>query len=250
MNFPEPSKLLEHIDYNDGFIVGRMGSEELTELRAIIRDHYLMRILNCYPTQSHHFYKEMMSNYHLLSEQVEHQELWPKRARTLAPHAVERVKRMPFFKGLTDSLNIQRITGEDGCGWEEIYWRIVRPGSADIGSFHADKWFWDLGHTENITGFRRLKIWIAIDVVPSLSGLRVLPRSQLKSDWRYHGEIDHTGKKKPKFDEDIDSLDILNVNTEPGDFIVFHDELIHCGMPNMSNQTRVSLEATLLIPAK
>jgi len=43
-------------------------------------------------------------------------------------------------------------------------------------------------------------------------------------------------------------LNIYDVPTKQGDFIIFHDDLIHGGMENRSNTTRVSMEATLLIP--
>jgi hypothetical protein len=188
-----------------------------------------------------------MSEYHKHSEELDHRALWPKRARILGPNSIEIIKNLDFFRSLQCQLNIHRITGEEQSGWEEMYWRIVRPGSSDIGYYHADKWFWDFGHGESPDEFKRVKIWIAIDTVPGLSGLRVILGSHLRDDWDYSGEADHTGITKPKFNEDIEQFDIHNVSTQPGQFIIFNDSLIHSGMPNLSNTTRVSLEATFLI---
>jgi hypothetical protein len=224
-----------------------MNPDDTNVIRELIREQYLSRILSVYPSLSKQFYAKPLSQYHSLQTDVDHRELWPKRVRILGPNGVSKFKQLAFFKQLTKQLDIQGITGEEQSGWEEAYWRIVRPGDSDIGDFHADSWFWKMGHGQIESAYRRIKIWVAIETIPGKSGLRVLPGSHQNSDWRYHGEIDHTGIKKPVFDEDIDTLNIFNVSTNPGDFIVFHDDLIHAGMPNKSDSTRVSLEATLLV---
>jgi len=200
------------------------------------------------PKQVKNFYLHEMSQYHKLSHLIEHENMWPKSTRILGPSAVEQVMNLPFFQMLKQTFSIESIATEEDCGWQEMYWRIVRPGNTDVGSLHADRWFWDLGHGIMPKGMRRLKIWIALDVDIGLSGLSVIPGSHLKHDWAYHGEMDHTGTVKPKFDEDISQLNIYDVPTKQGDFIIFHDDLIHGGMENRSNTTRVSMEATLLIP--
>lgn len=240
--------MLAEIDGTPGYVIMQMPSDDLTALQKLIFDSYLSRILALYPSLSSQFYAAGMDRYHMNADKVDHRELWPKRARVLGPYAVENIKSLSFFQLLIKMLNIQSITGEDGSGWQEMYWRVVRPGSKDVGDFHADKWFWDFGHGKISPGMRRLKIWIAIETLPGKSGLRVIPNSHLRTDWKYHGEKDHTGVTKPKFDEDIDLLDIVNLPTKPGEFIVFHDELIHSGMPNQSDLTRFSIEATLLVP--
>jgi hypothetical protein len=237
----------DELDKSPGYQVLRMSDAELRCIRNLVKEQYLGKILEKHPSSSKKLYEADMSSYHEFSNAFDHRNLWPKKARILGPNALDIVKSLPFYKSLCASAKISKITGEEGSGWEEMYWRIVRPGSSDIGSFHADKWFWDMGHGESISGFRRIKIWIAIETVPGKSGLRIIPNSHLRNDWRYHGEKDHTGVSKPKFDEDLSQLEIHNISTCPGEFIVFHDELIHAGMPNLSDETRVSLEATLLI---
>lgn len=240
---------LSELEQGQGFFVGSMSAEELTVLRRFVKEQYLHRLLVQTPNLVKKFYQEDMDNYHMLADQIDHQNMWPKVARILGPSAVDVVKSLPFFRRLKNAFDIQSIATEEDCGWQEMYWRIVRPGSSDIGDYHADRWFWDLGHGSMPAGMRRLKIWIALDVVEGESGLLVIPDSHKRTDWAYHGEVDHTGITKPKFDEDVNQLNIFNVPTKPGDFIVFHDDLIHRGMVNKSNKTRVSMEATLFVPA-
>lgn len=244
----ELTNIHEQINKGQGFFLGSMTHDELSLLRCLIREQYLARLLMVAPKEVKQFYQTELSNYHQLSDVIEHQKMWPKSARILGPNAFNAIFDLPFFQSLKEKLNIKAVATEEGCGWQEMYWRIVRPGNSDIGDYHADKWFWDLGHGNMPEGMKRLKIWIAVEVVSGKSGLCVIPGSHLKDDWKYHGEVDHTGIAKPKFDEDPNQLNIYDVPTEPGDFIVFHDGLIHRGMENKSDKTRVSLEATLLIP--
>jgi len=225
-----------------------MSHDELFILKSLVREQYLHRLATMAPKQVKNFYLNEMSQYHRLSDLIEHENMWPKSTRILGPSAVEQVINLPFFQMLMKKFSIDSIATEEDCGWQEMYWRIVRPGNTDVGSLHADRWFWDLGHGTMPKDMHRLKIWIALDVESGLSGLSVIPGSHLKNDWAYHGEVDHTGTAKPKFDEDISQLNIYDVPTKQGDFIIFHDDLIHGGMENRSNTTRVSIEATLLIP--
>jgi len=241
---------LDILENGAGFAVGSMSANELETIRTIIREQYLHRLLVQSPKQVHKFFNVPMTQYHQLSDLIDHRAMWPKTTRIVGPASMDRIKSLPFFKNLTDIFDIKALATEEGCGWQEMYWRIVRPGQSDIGDYHADRWFWDLGHGTMPDGMRRIKIWMAIEVVEGESGLLVLPESQKRTDWAYHGEVDHTGIAKPKFDEDISQLNIYNVPTKSGDFIVFHDDLIHRGMANESTETRISLEATLLIPEK
>lgn len=230
-----------------GFFVDKMSVLELAEIKSYIFDQYCCRIMSVYPDQSQWFYSQPIEQYHILSDLVDHKSLWPKRARILGPNSVKRIKQMPFFKKLCTELSIECISGEEESGWEEMYWRIVRPGAGDIGSLHADSWFWKFGHGKLPDTVKRIKIWIAIEVERELSGLRVVPGSHYMTHIKYHGEKDHTGIIKPKLDTPESSLTIYNVPTSPGDYVVFHDDLLHGGMTNYSNKTRVSLEATLLV---
>jgi len=242
------SSPLDLIDGQSGYFIAEMTNNELLSIKRLVEDQYYTRILSEQSQQSSVISSMPMNQYHLHSEQVDHQSLWPKKARILGPNAVDTIKTLPFYKTLVDKLGVVEISGEENSGWQEIYWRIVRPGNSDIGELHADKWFWDLGHGVLASNKRRIKIWIALETSAGQSGLRVAPGSHLDPNIKYHGEVDHTGIAKPKLDEAESSLDIMNLVTNPGEFVIFHDELIHGGMVNQSNETRVSIEATLLIP--
>ncbi len=80
-----------------------------------------------------------MSEYHKINAEFEHGNVWKKCNRILSKVDVEVVKSTQIFKAiLGDELF---ISSEENSEWEESYWRIVRPGSQDIGPVHADSWF-------------------------------------------------------------------------------------------------------------
>ena len=134
-------------------------------------------------------------------------------------------------------------------GWENVYWRLVRPGNSDIGSIHADRWFVELGYYgEEIKdpSYERVKMWIAIYTKPGKNGLLVIPSSHRKLDWKWHEE-ERYGLRKPVIDEDITELNVILLPTEPGRAVVFHYDLLHGGAPNLADTTRISIEFNLLI---
>ena len=50
------------------------------------------------------------------------------------------------------------ISDEENIGYPNVYWRCVRAGSpTDVGSVHADEWFWALGHGTIPSGYTRVK---------------------------------------------------------------------------------------------
>jgi hypothetical protein len=63
------------------------------------------------------------------------------------------------------------ITDEEGLGYPNLYWRFVRPGSSsDVGSVHADQWFWAIRNQSTPEGFERVKLWLPLqqnDAMPS-----------------------------------------------------------------------------------
>ena len=69
------------------------------------------------------------------------------------------------------------ISDEENIGYPNVYWRCVRAGSpTDVGSVHADEWFWALGHGTIPSGYTRVKTWIPI-IQGEQCGLTILPGS-------------------------------------------------------------------------
>ena len=124
--------------------------------------------------------------------------------------------------------------------------RMVRPGvDTDIGSLHADDWFWKLYHFTLPEGKRRIKIWIAICCESGKSGLMLSPNSHLR-EWKYD-VIERAGMAKPLLShEEKPTLDLFE--SKPGDAVMFNYHLLHGGMVTRGELTRVSIEFTILVP--
>lgn len=225
--------------------------EELGMLRKMIREQWLYRLQVLEPTLVSEFDRLGIRNYHKLSDKVDHASVWPKTSRVLSRESVEVIRSMNFFKTLEKEVGPFLISDEEHLGWENIYWRLVRPGNSDVGSLHADKWFWDICSYGRVADFEheRLKIWIAIDTVPGKNGFLILPGSHLKTDWRWHSE-ERFGLNKPVFDDVVDKGKLKLLPLASGNTVVFHDAMIHGGADNLADTTRVSLEFTLLVPVK
>jgi hypothetical protein len=227
----------------------KLMDSELDILRKCIRMQWLYRLQLLTPKQLKKFDDIGMEHYHDVSNLIDHAGSWPKTSRVLPREDVAMIREMDFFKELESSLGSFHISDEEHLGWENIYWRIVRPGDQDVGSLHADKWFWDIGGYGEVANFEheRLKIWIAIYAVPGKNGFMLLPGSHLKTDWKWHSEKRY-GLNKPVFDENIDEFDLKLLPLDSGETVIFHDALIHGGAVNLADTTRISLEFTLLIP--
>ena len=157
--------------------------------------------------------------------------------------------RSQTFEKLNDTWDIDCISDEEFLGYGNIYWRLVRPNKKDdIGPLHRDEWFWHLNKDYPKLGpkYRRLKVWIAIEVEPTLNGLRVEPFSHKRTDIEYIGETRH-GIIKPVLLNQVTDFECILVPCNPGDMIIFHDQLIHGGALNRGIHTRISVEFTLII---
>jgi hypothetical protein len=239
--------LKEKINGADGFTTElSLSAEELKILREEIESQWIYRLQIACPEHVKKFRELGLENYHKLSHLVDHAKIWPKTARVLPEKAFDRLKDMRFYTTIRKEFGEFVLSDEEGFGWGVQTWRLVRPGKEDIGPIHSDKWFWDLGHG-NMPSYpcERVKIWIAICTSPGKNGLCVIPGSHKKTDWKWHAET-KSGLSKPVFDEDLTKLDIRVVDTKPGNAVVFHDLLLHGGVPNAADQCRVSMEVTVI----
>ena len=244
----QSSDLRSTIDGDLGYATSKsLDSEELKLLREFIRVQWLYRLQLLAPSHVREFDAVGIDQYHKLAHLVDHSTAWPKTARVLPREIVNVLRGKPFFKGLERDFGIFEISDEEDFGWENVYWRLVRPGDTDIGPIHSDKWFWDLGNGRMPDyPSQRVKVWIAIYTAPGENGLNVVPGSHLRDDWKWHGG-ERDGQKKPVLDEKDEDLDIRLVETRPGQAIVFHDKLLHGGAVNTADTCRVSIEFTLFV---
>lgn len=225
----------------------RFSSEELKEVLELVESHWLQRLKKVYPHDWERFSEIGMARYHELAHLIDHASAWTKDARMLPENAVKKIRSMSIVKKLEAEYGAIEIVDEENIGYEEIDWRLVRPNEAsDVGPFHADAWFCELGHgVKPDSDIKAIKIWIALCCEPGLNGLKVVPHSQKKT-WRYHGEFRH-GFVKPQIDEDEASLPAVLAHTSPGDAVLFHDKLLHAGAINRGQFTRVSMEFMIFV---
>lgn len=232
------------IEHGVGYDTFKLRDFELSLLRDMVFDSYISVIkmnlgVDCKP-----FYNIGIDRYHTLSERIEHKSTWNKINRILPPSDVEQIKNLSVYKALKKCFGDKCfVSGEEGIGWEEVYWRLIRPGSEDISPVHADSWFWELGHGAIPKNYKRVKVWIPLYNEAGLNGLQVLPFSQVNNQFSYKG-VFVDGMIKPRIVSMPSKSKMKVVNTQDGEALIFHDNLIHGGAINTSDKTRVSLEFT------
>lgn len=224
----------------------RLSSEELEVLRQLVKCQWLEQLKKIYPTSDELMSQVEMSNYHLYSDNFDHQNMWPKKNRILPIESVEKIRSLPFMKTLSDELGDFMISNEENVEREEIYWRLVRPKSpTDVGPLHTDAMFWNLGHGTTPSDCKRIKVWIALFCEKGKSGFCYSPGSHLKDIG--FTSIKKNGILKPIIEPLIlEKLEVVPFDTEPGGVIVFNDDLVHGGLVG-GTKTRVSLEFTMFV---
>ena len=224
---------------------------ELGILRVAIKEQWLYRIQIADPSVASIISKNNIniSEYHLVSQDLNHAALWGKTTRVLSASFFDWFKKSAFFNTLKEIFGLFEISDEENLGWPNIYWRLVRPNEAsDIGPIHRDAWFWELNNNFPLPDFpfHRVKVWIPIYVEPGANGLLVEPFSQQRNDIRWNEEERH-GINKPVLLMNDNELKPILVETIPGQAVVFNDLLLHGGAVNKGELSRVSLEFTMLL---
>ena len=229
----------------NGFSTIRISDLDLQILRDLILRQFSERIASLYPSLSDEFIHNPLDLYHNKAHLIDHKKVWPKRARILQKTSVQKIRELRFFSMLESELGVIQISDEESLGYENIYWRLVRPNtSSDVGPLHADQWFWALGHGETPPNVKRIKVWIAIYCEKGKGGFRFLRGSHLR-EWPYRGVI-RDGIMKPEVDFSAEDLDLEVFQSAPGDGIVFNDKLLHGGLIGGA-KTRVSIEFTMFV---
>jgi len=230
--------------------------DELAVFRREITRQWLDVIGQAHPELASRFEAVGVENYHELAHLIEHEKLWPKGNRCLPKDSCGEIKKLPFLQTLRQELGEFDIStvfhgGTHEADREEIYWRLVRPNaSTDVGSLHADKWFHKISGMEYCVfpaGAVTVKIWIPIFSQPGRNGLMIVPDSHLR-EWRYHAVL-RGSDMKPQIDEDVAAIGAQLMKTEPGNMLIFNEGTLHGGALNTGDQSRVSVEITMVFPA-
>src|SRR3990167_1173165 len=246
----EIRKLIPEVYGEQGYSLHlKLSEEELGAIRKMIRMQWLYRLQLIAPKYTYQFDELGIERYHELAHTIDHSQSWPKTSRVLPREAVDVIRAMEFFQKMEKEFGDIKIADEEKLGWENIYWRLVRPGNSDFGTLHTENWFVNLGYYGDEVhdkDWEKIKIWISIHATPGKNGLIVVPHSHQKKDWKWHAE-DKYGQKKPIIDEDVSELNQQLLATEPGRAVIFHYDLLHGGAENKADTTRISIEFTFLV---
>ncbi len=231
----------------------RLEAFELEVFRQLVRDHWLKVIDGVHPELTKEAQTIGIDKYHQISDRMNHSRLWTKTHRILPQSSVDKIKSLPFIAKLQEEFGPFSISDiydtKQHFGQQEIYWRLVRPNQpGDVGSLHRDSWFHDSfneGYGMFPEGTVTIKVWIPIYCEPGKSGLAIVAGSHLRQ-WNYHLEM-HNGSAKPILDEDLSTVDAKLIPTEAGNMLIFNEDVLHGGVVNHGEKTRVSAEITMVL---
>ena len=138
------------VETGDGYFTNFHFSEaELNRIRELVENHWRSVIERSAPELAGEVKQRSIDTYHEISDRLDHGSLWGKKTRILSGADCAEISKMSLFEYLRSEFGDFRITDDEGSGYGEVYWRLVRPGAdSDIGPMHADNWFWKLGHGE------------------------------------------------------------------------------------------------------
>ena len=244
--------LQEQLDFGPGFSSSEsLSQDEYIIIENAITQQWTHRIDSVNPSLSAYIFDEKIDikSYHLISPLLDHDKIWIKKWRILPSSFASWFYTSNFVDYLRTNFGDFIISDEEGLGWPNIYWRLVRPlQKGDIGPLHRDEWFWILNpnYLKPEYPFKRIKVWISIHGEPGLNGLLVESGSHKRTDIKWEGELRH-GSIKPVLLTDQSHLNPELVICQPGQSIIFNDKLIHGGALNTGKYCRVSLEFTILV---
>lgn len=235
---------LEQLFGSPGFRLDvELSAEEVSQIRSMISQSILNRIDAAYSGATSN-----PGQYHRLFN-LDHEMLFGgKEHRCFSLEFVEKIKAMPFLNQLGFDFFIgATMIGTDRCvEREDVYMRIVRPvQSSDVGDWHADRWFHDMLPQEMREKYypaeqKTVKLWIPIHCKPGKAGL-LLAKDSHKKDWAWSAE-----SGRPELLEPLPKPDVVFPMTPPGKCLLFNDRILHAGVMNFSNETRVSVEITMI----
>lgn len=239
--------MLNAIRTTPGYFAGlRLNAQDLASVRGLVSEHLAEQVEQAAPEQLQTFLSTPLEQYHTISHVVPHGQLLARTSRILPQSAADRIRTTSLMTQIESKLGPVEISDEEGVGRESVSIRLVRPGTdTDVGSLHADHWFWPLYNFPLPRDKQRVKIWMAICCEPGKGGLLVSPNSHTR-EWKYN-TVERAGMLKPLLDP-VEKPALELVPTEPGEGVAFNYHLLHGGAVTRGSTTRVSMEFTVLVP--
>jgi hypothetical protein len=131
---------------------------------------------------------------------------------------------------------IERLVGPDIAIWtSQFFCKAPRTGQAI--SWHADGHYW----TRFLQPIDVVSIWLALDDVTAANGcLRVVRGSHRAGTFHYAKRGEHENPFFPRGvpEDTIDASQIVDVELNRGEFVLFDAQLLHGSQPNESTRPR------------
>ena len=218
-----------------GYFILNQFNKDLNTFRKEIEKNYF-EVLN-----NNNLKKIDIENYHKIKVDDElHKKMWTRENRNFNEDLIKKSDLFKFLKSNLGELSFSKMVNDSQS---DIFWRLVRPNKMDVGSIHADIWFWDINKWKIPKGKECLKIGMLLSKNID-SGLGVIEKSHLKKDWVY-SNVHKDGLYKPEFDKNANNYITSDLLTPFGSAVFFDYRLLHYGIYNTSNFSRISLEFTI-----
>ena len=218
-----------------GYFILNQFNKDLNTFRKEIEKNYF-ELLN-----NNNLKKIDIENYHKIKVDDElHKKMWTRENRNFNEDLIKKSDLFKFLKSNLGELSFSKMVNDSQS---DIFWRLVRPNKMDVGSIHADIWFWDINKWTIPKDKECLKIWMLLSKNID-SGLGVIEKSHLKKDWVYYN-VHKDGLYKPEFDKNANNYITSDLLTPFGSAVFFDYRLLHYGIYNTSNFSRISLEFTI-----
>ena len=174
-----------------------------------------------------------------------HKRIWTRNNRIASDKLIYYLKNKSLiFKILKKEFGDVKFSQKVDKKNPDSYWRLVRPNKFnDVGPIHADEWFWEANKWKFPKNKKIFKVWMLLSNNLD-KGLCVIPSSHIKKNWIYK-KVHKDGIFKPIFNKVKNSYKIKNLNTPKGKILIFNYGLLHSGLINKSDETRISLEFSL-----
>jgi len=243
-------ELISNCEDLNGYGVGRLFShEEASNLRRFIAVQYLSKLEVQGIDTGVDYFDYKIEHYHLLNIQNElHKRIWHRNNRKIPTSCVEYLTNTNFFKDLILKYGEVRFTDPEATGHPDINWRIVRPfEEEDVGAVHSDQWFYKANDWKIEDGQKLIKVWVMLSNGDIDRGLGIIPGSHEEKNWKYKISL-KDGILKPEFSQNFTECETVDLLTPFGHGVVFNYDLLHFGLVNKFNVTRVSLDFSLKVP--
>lgn len=219
---------------------------ERRRIQELIQDHLVKTAIEISTAAAREMKAVDLELYHEISDKFDHRQLLSKKGRIMGAEAVQEIKSMSFFDYSRRAFGPDSyLSDEEDIGHEQICLRIVRPDRReDVGSLHADHWFWETFNWAPPSGEGRTKMWLGVCVEPEKNGLRLAPGShRLDAPYKVMNE---GGKMGFAPDFDMSKIGLCQFMGKAGQPVMFNYRTLHVGSLNRAATTRVSIEITFM----